>query len=585
MFRRFAPVVLLTACMLHWASFAPAAEDYMKLVPEDAMGVLVVNNPAAIAAKIQEFGQKTQMPIPPLMAMLDRFGVRKSINEKQAAVFAVLPPKNESGPPTPLVLIPVTDFEAFLAAFEEEKLADEPVYLLTGPDMPESYARHIGGYVALTGKRYSWALFTRNLKVADKAPANLAEWSEWLGGHDAAGVILPPGIKFVSSNVQKKVREMQTQMSGLGQTNNMATGLEVYNVILRVIEQEAAGYGVGLTLDKQINVVFNDRLLLKPDGELAGVVEKIHPMRMNLLAGLPDGKFVFAGGAYVPDEVMQAVMKFSTNMMASMREVYGLTDEQVEILSKLPTTPMKGIHAVSMSMLSEPVDDSIYSTMSGIMRVDDSAEFLKGYRRWMEQYMEVLKGIDSPMLAQMKVEATDFDGKSALKLTTSMPKVMAGVPEARQSGLMKTLFGPDEKLVAWLVPVDEHTVAMGYESKDFLRRAIKSVKDGDTSFAGRSELKQTAALLPSGAVAVGYLSPAGLLDFIKQTVSAVAPSGMGQMFPDFPETPPIGFAVTTGRNEVRCRAVVPFEVVRGAMSAWQQMMMYQFAPPPPPEVP
>ena len=47
MTRRFVPVALLTACVLLAASFARAADDYLKLVPEGAMGIAVVHNPAA----------------------------------------------------------------------------------------------------------------------------------------------------------------------------------------------------------------------------------------------------------------------------------------------------------------------------------------------------------------------------------------------------------------------------------------------------------------------------------------------------------------------------------------------------------
>ena len=147
-----------------------------------------------------------------MLGMLDRFGIRKSIDEKRPVAFAVLPPPSEGRPPAPLILVPVSDFDKFLDAFDsKEKLADEPVYKVNTFGKP-SAIRHIGDYAAVTEWGSDEILYEKNLKIAEKVPADLAAWREWLAGHDAAGVILPPGIKFISANVQNGLRAMQAKL-------------------------------------------------------------------------------------------------------------------------------------------------------------------------------------------------------------------------------------------------------------------------------------------------------------------------------------------------------------------------------------
>ena len=117
MTRRFAPVALLMGCVLLAASFAPAAEDYLKLVPDSALGVFAVNDPSALDAKLQTFGHQTRLHPPSLLAMLEQFGVRKGFDEKRTVALVVLPPEVEGLPLAPILLVPVTDYDKLLEPF------------------------------------------------------------------------------------------------------------------------------------------------------------------------------------------------------------------------------------------------------------------------------------------------------------------------------------------------------------------------------------------------------------------------------------------------------------------------------------
>ena len=127
-----------------------------------------------------------------------------------------------------------------------------------------------------------------------------------------------------------------------------------------------------------------------------------------------------------------------------------------------------------------------------------------------------------------------------------------------------------ESWSAWMVPADKHTVVFAYVNKESVRQAIQAIKQGKPGLAGDAGVAKTAALLPRGSVAALYVSPKGMIDMVKQILPAIAPPGAnGRLkIPDFPKTPPIGFAVTAAwpgdaaANELHTCLVVPAEVLQ-----------------------
>lgn len=573
MTRRFAPVALLMGCVLLAASYAPAAEDYLKLVPEGALGVVAVNNPAALDAKLQEFGRQMQLPFPGMLVMLDRFGVREGFDEKRAVVLVVLAVEDKYMPTAPLVLVPVTDFDKFIEPFEVEQLADEPVYKVEGHGvMRGSYVRNIGGYAAITDSRHKEVLFEKNLKISKEVPAHLAAWRKWLAGHDAAGVVLRPGVKFISSTAQNGLQKMQSSLGDNEQMKSITSVFDLYGKVLQAAEREVVGWGVGLNLDKQYNVTLTERLLLVPGGKWAGFVEKVRPLRTNLLAGIPDGPLVVAGGCTFSDEITETMTGFSMDLMKNIRELYGLSEEQVGKMSEL-SKDIKGLRAISMVMQVSQDGEPPCSKMALVMRVDDSRQFMADYEKQLKRYSEFVKSLDNPMFQPLEVEKSEVGGVTTLQMTMKAPQLPDNIQSPSHNNMMKLLFGDENKINAWIVPADKHTVVIGYVNKELLQRTIKAIKQGKPGLTSRSEVKKVAALLPADAVAVGYLSPSGMIGVLKQFIFSIAPSGVNPTFPEFPKTSLVGFAVTTGPNEVKARVVVPIEMIQAGIAGWQKAMI------------
>ena len=103
---------------------APAAEDILKLVPDSAFGFLAINQPAAVDAKFQTLARQVRLPAPSPLAMLKQFGMGEGLDVKGMAAMLVLPPQGDNPLPTPILLVPVTDYGKFRGQFQPESTAD-----------------------------------------------------------------------------------------------------------------------------------------------------------------------------------------------------------------------------------------------------------------------------------------------------------------------------------------------------------------------------------------------------------------------------------------------------------------------------
>jgi hypothetical protein len=169
------------------------------------------------------------------------------------------------------------------------------------------------------------------------------------------------------------------------------------------------------------------------------------------------------------------------------------------------------------------------------------------------------------MFQPVEVAASEVGGTPALQFTVTAPTLPEGQQAPQQAQMMENIFGPGGKMVGWIVPVGEHNVVMGYVNKDFVQQTIEAIKQGKAGLAGDAEIAKTAALLPPDALTTIYVSPQGSIEFVKQMLTAVLPMAGSVNLPEFPQTPPLGFAITSAPNELQTSLVVPVELLREVM--------------------
>jgi hypothetical protein len=564
MTKRFFRVTLPLACLSFLAAFAaPAAEDYLTLVPDSAWGVVVVNQPADLDLKLQALGRDLQMPIPSALMMIKmQSGIQDGVDEKGSVVVVMLPPAAEGGKVVPVVLVPVTDYAKFIAPLKpvDAAAAVTEIRLMNQPYC----VRLIGGYAAIVDPK-SRDLIEKTLAISKDVPATLKPWREWLAARDVAGIILLPGIKKSSAKMQEGLNSMKAVMGQAGGPNQQAAAVfDMYAKLLQAADKEVAACGFGLQIDKQNAMYLTSRTELLPGSPWAATLAQLPAPKESLLKGLPGGGFVMAGGGMVSDGMMENAMKLAFDMMKTMPETYGLTGEQIDKLSKLSTDPFKGIRSVSMVMGDTAANAPLYSNVVGIMQVDNASRFVAAYEAYFQDYNQIVKDAKSQMLPPLTIEKMDEKGLPGLKITMKMPPPPNGMELPQFEKMQEAMFGPGGQVNFWLVPADEHTIFIGYVSQEPMRRAMQAAKQGTPGLATVAGVLQTAALLPPDAQMAGYVSIPGCFNLFSRIMAiALPPEMQGQMtIPEFPQTPPLGFALKAAPGELQTSLVVPGEIFK-----------------------
>jgi len=170
---------------------------------------------------------------------------------------------------------------------------------------------------------------------------------------------------------------------------------------------------------------------------------------------------------------------------------------------------------------------------------------------------DVMKKLDAPMKYDAKMGKLD-----AMPMLEFSVDMSAAMPAGGAPGMAPPakLFGPDGKLTTYMVAVDKQTVVASYVNQETARKAVERYRQGGKALHSDPEVAKTSALLPKDAQMRGYLSPHGLIAFIKGVMTNMG-APFGQMIPDVPETPPIGMAARIAPAGVAADLVIPGEVL------------------------
>lgn len=563
MIRRVAFSLLpLVGILLCAASFAAAADDFLKLVPDSAWGFVAINQPTEMDAKIQALSHEMQLPSPGLLSRVKQLsGVQEGFDEKGTVVMMVLPSEKDSDIPVTLILlVPVTDYDKFLAQLQPESTTDEVTKCKFFGD--DSWARKVGNYAALCGPPFRGAL--EKLTPASEVPAALKPWGEWISTHDAAGIVFQPGIKELTSKGQNWLNTAKMMLGAAGDQGKQAlAAFEMYGKLLEAADKEVSAFGIGLALDKQNVLRLTSRTALVPEGNWAKVVGKSPAPKENPLVDLPNDPYMFAGGIALSEEMVNNMKKISFDLMKSMPDLYGLSSEQIDKMISQLEPQFKGAHAMSIILGTGKSDEPLYANMLNITKVDNTATYMANMEKYFQQYNELIKNSKSPLLKPLEVEKSEVAGVQGFQVKMELPKPQGPMPP-QYDKMMQAMLGSAGSMVFWIAPADEHTLVTGYVNKKLMERTMADIKQKKPGLVENAELKKTVALLPADAPAVAYLSPQGTIDFVKRMIAAILPPGMQDRvtIPEFPATPPLGLAIQSAPNEIDTTLVVPAEFLK-----------------------
>ena len=563
--RRFA-LTLVACCVV--PAMSVRAQDVVELIPGDTLGYVVINRLADTDKKIQAMGQRMKLPIPSLVAMAKtQSRIANGVDDTGSICLVFLP---TSAGPSAVLYVPVDDYAAFIEQLEPEGTEDNIT------------AGRLMGRPVIVGKKISHAVvaWPNNRTLLQKVLSDEATGQNTpdildslQADHDITAVLSADGVKVLTSLGRKGLEEAKAVLrKQSGEDNPALAGIEVYVQLLKAIEAEVAAFAGGLKLEEGGALRVNEWVWVQPTGKIAPILRDMKPYDGDLLAGLPNIPYVVAFGGFLPSGAVEPMMDFSRNMMKAMPQLYGLTPEQVDRMMDLAVKYFPDLHGMSFLLGVGQEDGPLYSEMLGAMQVSDAPAYVANYRKYWTELDDVIGEAEGSFLKDAEVEDVKMDDLSVLKISMPIPGLQGlKLPnQGELDALMEKFYGPGG-LTMYVAAANENTVLMAYTEMALLRAAVQAITDGTKQISRDRHIVATSKHLPAGAHMVGYWSPSGTIAFANRMLRLMSGAEEGIQLPAFPDTPPVGWAMTATPSVVKFNTVVPAEISEAAGSFVEQV--------------
>ena len=566
-------LLFLIAVLLSGKS-AFAADDVLTMVPDDAWGFAVVKNLGETDGKISKLATQLSLPVPgsPLAMLKMTAGFKQGLNEKGTAMVVFVGDE----PPTPIVLLPVTDYKAFIGQLNPDD-ASAKIARVTISGNPTLVAKK-GDYAVLSDPKAEDAL-TKFLAGSSSAAKSFPSLTAWTANLDAYGVITRRSIERGLGAARQGIGEAKRSFENLGdegqrqQMQMVAQIFDVYDRMFATLEQELTHFAVGLRLGDADGLHVVSQTAVREGGALAKALADVEPFEGKPFQGLPAEPFLFAFHGEYPQAILESMMEMSVQMMVGMMGgTKELDEQQRKKLTESMTELTKSTRSMAMVMGVLEPGKSIYSNMVGIIHVDDAPKYLANSEAMMRQMSEMMKDAKGP-IKPYEIGQETVAGVKTMTMTMDMSAMMQAPPDENARRMFEMMFGPGGKLMAYMAAADKQTIIFAYD-KDAFSETWKLHKSGAAGLASDPQLAETAKLLPKGAQWLGYWSPQGTVDFAGKMMAA-NPAMAGFKLPEFPKTPPVGFAAQAQKQTLTTDLVIPPAVVK-AIGTYVQQVQQQF---------
>jgi hypothetical protein len=578
-------------------SLAPSrtqAADVMDQVPSDALAVLKVNHlqdtSTKVAALMQALGVTDFAPAmsDPLGSLLNQGGMVNGIDKTGDAVMVVTnaawggltqqaPGEAPKQPPL-LVLIPVTDYKAFLGNTTVVSTDGDisTVHFKNGgvDEAQNSYVASWGSFAAVSPVKDTVSKKPDGLKIAGAAATEMTQ-------KDLCIYVNLPAVKTKLLPEMDKGRDaleaaLQKSMAADATDNKTAIMKSVVNQLFVVLTQvitDAQAQTIGISIDKNglTGTALTD---FAPDSYWGKTMASVKLTDQPILAGLPAGKYLFFGGMVADPQVGSKV--FDDLVGPISKDMAGLGDQGKTVQQAIDgyKDMMGSMERQSMGMVA-PSGQMGQGGLFQMLAVThgDAAKLKAGQLTQFTNQQEMMTSLGVPNSDMMKATVTPnaktVDGISFDLL--QLKPVQNNTPQAMQiAQMMNIMYGPGG-LSMYTGVVDPKTLLMVMDGSDeLLNNAITAAKADTDVLSATDPIKAVDAELPKARAAAFYIP----LDVIISTaVSYARQFGFPVPVQIPPNLPPIGITLATQGSAFRADGHVPTPLVQSLIQAGMQVYL------------
>ncbi len=362
---------------------AAKTEPVLKAIPDNALGFLLVKDLAKTDKALARIGTLVQSPIPSVLELFkQQVGIQGGLDEHGSAALALLPDNDtDNGPPSivPIVFLPVSDYAKFIAPLRpDDAKADIAGVTIAGQPM-------------VVGHKGSFALFARvdQKEQLVKAIASnsgidsvVGSFDDWMRHHQISLIVTPRGTKLALPAIATKMKQIRSILPASptnGKTAQIEAAFKMYDTVLSKAADEIEAFGIGIRVDDRSDVSIDSHTTFLAGGSWAAAFKGLKPATEKPFADLPSGSLIGAFEGAVPKKWSKGLGSFGWEYVFQMEQFNGadkLNDDQRKKLKNAGSTMMRGVSSMSILMTTPKSGQTLYDGLIGLMKVEDSEQFL-----------------------------------------------------------------------------------------------------------------------------------------------------------------------------------------------------------------
>jgi hypothetical protein len=564
-----------------------AQAQLLQQVPSDATVLIKINNLKATSDKIAKLAQDLGLaamvqPLADPLAFLQAQGkIQQGLNLNGEMGIVLLQKQGVgAGGESVLMLIPVTDYKAFLSNWPDAKTENGVSEIKFGTNADDSYVANWGSFAALSPTK---EIITEKHTLGLTVPAVSAKE---LSSKDAVLYANFAAIRTQAIPAVQQGRTMILAQIDNGLKNNPQTGRyvpvlkalvnQVFTVAEGFLNQTQGGtYGIAIT-PEGINITALAEF--SPDTYAANIVTGEKNSDASFLTGLPTAQYLFYGGLMSDPAIRTKVVGDFLDPINKELIALGPDMKPIEDYIDAIKAQMAAVRGQSFGIIAPTGAIGASPLLQFVMVMNgDSKLLMDSYTKMVEIQPEIMKAINIPGADSMKsthtANAKTVDGVSFDETVTKVDPNNAQNPAAmQQAQMMNMLYGPQGPAVYYGPVSDKQLLLFSGIADPLVSSAIKTAKDNAAPVADNAVLKTVNAQLPKQRIGVMYIA---LGDIASTGLSYARQFGFAMPLQLPPNLPPIGVTLSTEGTAFRIDAHIPTTLVQSLVSAGLQMRMQQ----------
>ncbi|WP_146450494.1 hypothetical protein [Bythopirellula polymerisocia] len=537
------------------------AADIVSLLPPNTLGYAVVRNIASSDQKVARLTTLFNPGVPTPLGLAKAItGIPEGIDLEGDAVFAYLANSNSPANPTPLVLLPVSNYQAFAASIQGDATGE--ICRVTIADVDLLVAK-LGDFSLVMNVEHR-DLMRQVLATNNEASAN--SFSDWMAGNDVSLVLTRLGMAHIArhgwfqESIESEDGFAEDEFGEIAVSNGL-TQQEALP-LADFARRNFRAVGLGLVIDKADNSRLRWKAeFLKPSDSL----EQRPGSIQEQLSGLVARPFAVAGGGALPPRASDIIADYMTILSLQEAEQQGKTDftrEDWAAERRSWDLTLEGVREVTLLMVPPTTGEPLLATFFARITVDDSAKYLASLKESFELANELTSRSKSPI--KMLYEFTpqkigDFEG---VAITTDLDKATGDQNVDVWQAMLTASLGKEHKFNIFCSPVDKEHVFVGLQSSDKLLDFIEGFSKGETGLANEVSVQKTISLLDTESPHALLVDPQGIVEIARAWMKSFLVFGMVPELPLYPTVPPIAVTLSGDQLGWQGEVTLPLETLQ-----------------------